>query len=903
MGKDGQDEQLVADDAEGGHLQRWAVRVSAGVIGLLLMAAAGMLLRAVDHRYPASRLWAASSGAKLSIGVLLTDTPLDKDLLRAALRAAREQHSASARLSDIHVKQAQTHGTALGAIDAFKKLWNEGVKIFLIGGENSDILRALCKHIESSGHAGLLVSPEAMVSRDVCPCLVSLSPAQEAVVVVEAGRFLEAKVSHVVPVVTTSEAGQLTHLVEAAEARNLSVTPAVLLDPQHISLAQLKERLAEYPNAGVWISLGSDLPHLFAEMSYLVCGRLVMIHAHAAQRARLLRHPLAREAAEKCGVCSAAWAGSTRVDTSARRRLLDDLQPEDPLFASLAYDITGLALAALTVGRDASLPELRAQLLNHDSLNGVTGSMKDGRRSGWVARLRLVAQRLVGWAVLQDTPWLLEGSTQVASEDEGPWATVQETHAPTHMVTQEEILDIINRGRCNRSARVEVTAHDPLTHRAVTTSWSPAEAPYLLLIPNGSPNGFTIKAWCHERDGIPSIEVGCHGASKHSEALVCAFATMDRGRRVVRSILTKHVFPFRRQQYHRQKAYQEQINRRQDYYQLQGQQHYEQHGQQQGYHEQQQQGYHEQQQPATTATQQQGYHEQQQQGYHEQQQQGYHEQQQQGYHEQQRQSYEHQYYQDQQYQHQDYQQPQYQQQDHQEDQAEQYQQEEEEPQEQKEQDPPKMQANRPFRGGPFSKAFKKLKAYLTHEDFKSMIPQIGGCVGATGGCTFCFMYLLYNDVGVSPGVCYGACSVAVGGSCTTLLAKGLQYHLDHTVICSELFSQGHLSLTSYLADATFGSRLAASNPRGLKGYQILATPIVAAMQVSPGVTAVVEAVSQPWIRHMEYEEGLRAADDVVGSLMTSLGLPVCSLVAMAIDHVDAIVLVTMTAALWRRARS
>ncbi|ROT83415.1 hypothetical protein C7M84_023420 [Penaeus vannamei] len=600
--EDGQDEQLVADDAEGGHLQRWAVRVSAGVIGLLLMAAAGMLLRAVDHRYPASRLWAASSGAKLSIGVLLTDTPLDKDLLRAALRAAREQHSASARLSDIHVKQAQTHGTALGAIDAFKKLWNEGVKIFLIGGENSDILRALCKHIESSGHAGLLVSPEAMVSRDVCPCLVSLSPAQEAVVVVEAGRFLEAKVSHVVPVVTTSEAGQLTHLVEAAEARNLSVTPAVLLDPQHISLAQLKERLAEYPNAGVWISLGSDLPHLFAEMSYLVCGRLVMIHAHAAQRARLLRHPLAREAAEKCGVCSAAWAGSTRVDTSARRRLLDDLQPEDPLFASLAYDITGLALAALTVGRDASLPELRAQLLNHDSLNGVTGSMKDGRRSGWVARLRLVAQRLVGWAVLQDTPWLLEGSTQVASEDEGPWATVQETHAPTHMVTQEEILDIINRGRCNRSARVEVTAHDPLTHRAVTTSWSPAEAPYLLLIPNGSPNGFTIKAWCHERDGIPSIEVGCHGASKHSEALVCAFATMDRGRRVVRSILTKHVFPFRRQQYHRQKAYQEQINRRQDYYQLQGQQHYEQHGQQQGYHEQQQQGYHEQQQPATTAT-------------------------------------------------------------------------------------------------------------------------------------------------------------------------------------------------------------------------------------------------------------------------------------------------------------
>lgn len=793
------------------------------------------------------------AGAKLSIGVLLTDTPLDKDLLRAALRAAREQHSASVRLSDIHVKQAQTHGTVSGAIDAFKKLWNEGVKIFLIGGENSDILISLCKHIESSGHASLLVSPETMVSQDVCPSLVSLSPAQETVTVAEAERLLEAKVSHVVPVVTTFEASQLTHLVKAAEARNLTVTPAVLLDPQHISLAQLKERLAEYPKAGVWMSLGSDLPHIFAEVSYLVCGRLVMLHAHAAQRARLLRHPLAREAAEKCGVCSAAWAGSTRIDTAARRRLLDDLQPEDPLFASLAYDITGLALAALTVGRDASVPELRAQILNYGSLKGVTGSMKDGRRSGWVARLRLVAQRLVGWAVLQDTPWLLEGCTQIASEEEGSWATILKTHAPTHMVTQEEVLDIINRGRCNRSARVEVTAHDPLTHRAVTTSWSPAEAPYLLLIPNGSPNGFTIKVWCHERDGIPSIEVGCHGASNHSEALVCAFATMDRGRRVVRSILTKHVFPFRQQQRHRQKAYQQQLNRRQDY-QLQGQQYYQQHDQHQGYYEQQQQNY------------------------------------------------EHQYYQGQQYQHQVYQQPQYQQQDHQEEQAEQYQQEEEEPQEQEE-DPPKMQPNRPFRGGPFSKAFKKLKAYLSHEDFKSMIPQIGGCVGATGGCTFCFMYLLYNDVGVSPGVCYGACSVAVGGSCTTLLAKGLQYHLDHTVICSELFSQGHLSLTSYLADATFGSRLAASNPRGLRGYQILATPIVAAMQVSPGVTAVVEAVSQPWIRHMEYEEGLRAADDVVGSLMTSLGLPMCSLVAVAIDHVDAIVLVTMTAALWRRARS
>ncbi|XP_037792859.1 uncharacterized protein LOC119588232 [Penaeus monodon] len=414
--QDGQDEQLVPDDNEGGHLQRWAVRVCAGVIGLLLMAALGMLLRAMDHRHP------ASPGAKLSIGVLLTDTPLDKDLLRAALRAAREQHSASVRLSDIHVKQAQTHGTVSGAIDAFKKLWNEGVKIFLIGGENSDILISLCKHIESSGHASLLVSPETMVSQDVCPSLVSLSPAQETVTVVEAGRLLEAKVSHVVPVVTTFEAGQLTHLVKAAEARNLTVTPAVLLDPQHISLAQLKERLAEYPKAGVWMSLGSDLPHIFAEVSYLVCGRLVMLHAHAAHRARLLRHPLAREAAEKCGVCSAAWAGSTRIDTAARRRLLDDLQPEDPLFASLAYDITGLALAALTVGRDASVPELRAQILNYGSLKGVTGSMKDGRRSGWVARLRLVAQRLVGWAVLQDTPWLLEGCTQIASEEEGSWA-------------------------------------------------------------------------------------------------------------------------------------------------------------------------------------------------------------------------------------------------------------------------------------------------------------------------------------------------------------------------------------------------------------------------------------------------------------------------------------------------
>lgn len=794
------------------------------------------------------------AGTKLSIGVLLTDSPLDKDLFRAALRATRDQHYIS---TSVHLKQVQTHGTASGVIEAFEKLWNEGVKIFLIGGENSEILTSLCEHIERSGHASLLVSPETMISRDVCPSLVSLSPDQEAITVVEVRRFLEAKVSHVVPVLLSSEAGQLAHMVEAAEGQNLTVTPAVIMDPQNISLAELKERLAEYPKAGVWMSLGSDLPHIFAEISYLICGRLVMVHAHASQRARLLRNPLAREAAEKCGVCSTAWAGSTRIDTAARRRLLDDLQPEDPFMATLTYDIIGLALAAATeAGNAATISELRAHLLNYATLKGVTGSMKDSRVSGWVARLRLVAQRLVGWAVLQDTPWLLEGTTRVASEDGGSWVTVLETHAPTHMVTQEEVLDITSRGRCNTSARVEVTAHDPLTHRAVTTSWSPTDAPYLLLIPNGSPNGFTIKVWCQERDGIPSIEVGCQGAATHDEALVCAVVNMNRGRRVVRSILTKHVFPLRQQQRYRQKEYQQQLHRRQDHHQQQNQQHYQQHVQNQGYHEQQQQYY------------------------------------------------ESQNYQEPQYQYQDYQQPQYQHQDNQGEQAEQYQQEEEEQMEyqEEEQSPTKQLPNRPYRGGPFSKAFKKLKAYLSHEDFKSMIPQIGGCVGATGGCTFCFSFILYNDVGVSPGVCYGACSVAVGGSCTTLLAKGLQYHLDHTVVCTELFSQGHLSLTSYLADATFGSRLAASNPRGLRGYQILAAPIVAAMQVSPGVTAVVEAVSQPWIRHMEYEEGLRATDDVVGSLMTSIGLPLCSLVAVAIDNVDAIVLLTMTAALWRRTR-
>ena len=101
---------------------------------------------------------------------------------------------------------------------------------------------------------------------------------------------------------------------------------------------------------------------------------------------------------------------------------------------------------------------------------------------------------------------------------------------------------------------------------------------------------------------------------------------------------------------------------------------------------------------------------------------------------------------------------------------------------------------------------------------------------------------------------------------------------ENSIICTELFRQGRLDLATYVADSQFGARLEATDPDALKGYHLLAGPIVWAMRRSRLVVDLVEVAALPWTRQMAFQEGFRDDGDAAGVLMMKFGLPVCSLV-------------------------
>ncbi|XP_042206590.1 uncharacterized protein LOC121855608 isoform X1 [Homarus americanus] len=724
--------------------------VVVGVASLVLIGTARHLLSVINLSKP----------VEVKVGVLMSGSELDEDLRKATVLAVRDHVAAISITMDVQVREAFTWGTTLGALQAFKTLWSEGVRVFLVGGDGVQV-EALCHYMEYSGRKALLVSPTSLISSDDCPFLASLSPSHGALITAEVAKLAGTGLTHLIPVITSREEKQMTHVMTAGKTYGITVAQPVHLHARNLSTAHLGDTLAALPEAGVWVSVGGHLPEIMTSVGHILRGRLVMLHTHPVHRAKLLSDPVARRIAEACAVCTVAWAGSSQMDAITRRQLLLALDPQNPLVATLAYDAASLALLAVTNSTVSDVPEMRRNFVDHATHRGVIkpADMVDGKVSGWAVRMRLVAKHLVGQVVLQETPWLLEGLTRVeGGEKHPPWVVVRESHSPTRLVTQEELQELAAHTHCDMSTWIEVTAHDPLTHRPVTTTWRSTAPPHVLLIPNGSPGGFSVRTWCQSRQGAPHLEIGCQGATTHNDSLRCVTVTTPGGptsRRIIRSLITKHRFP---------------IQRRRRY-------------------------------------------------------------------------------------------------------------------------------------GPLRRAMKSIDKILAYEGFKALIPQIGGCLGSSGGCAFCFVYILLSDVTVSPGVCYGACGVAVGGSCGTLFAKGIQNKLDHTVICTELFTQGRLSLSSYLADASFGVHLATSNGQALRGYQVMATPLVAVMQVSPIVSDIVEAMARPWIQHMEYQEGLQANDDVLGHLITTVGLPFCSLVAVVVDHIDTIVLLTTMAVLCHQART
>ncbi|XP_069190712.1 uncharacterized protein [Procambarus clarkii] len=627
--------QLIANEMSSGRLRvglEWQTSWAAmGVVVTVMVAVvAPLTVNATNHHMHGMASPYPQDEAK--IGVLMSGSAMDKGLWDAAVLAARN-HVATMHLQ---LRKAPTGGTPLGALHAFTTLWKEGVKVFLVGGDGVEV-NILCHYMEVSGRKALVVSPTALISSSDCPALISLSPPHDALITVEVARLASSGLAHLIPIVTSSEVEQVAQVMAAGKARGLTVTPPVELQINNISTTYLRKTLAASPEAGVWISVGSDLPEIMISVGHILHGHLIMLHAHPANRAKLLNHPIARAIAEICAVCTVAWAGSSRVDDINRHHLQSVLYPQYPLVAALSYDAASLAVVAVTQNNihDVSkLWEHLAAAVPHMRIP-ESDNIKGRRLSGWAVKMRLVAKHLLGNVVLQESPWFIEGQTQLVSDTEHSWVVVRESHFPVRMLTNQEIKVLENLTRCDKNIWVEVTAHDPLTHRPVTTTWHSTVSPHVLLVPNGSTGGFSVRAWCPSSHDVLATETSCKGGAKHYEFLHCVTAISTRGldrSHVMHNFISRQGYVRRRRKY-----------------------------------------------------------------------------------------------------------------------------------------------------GRFDHTMKTVKEFITHDDFKSLIPQIGGCFGSAVGCVFCFMYVLYTNVNINPGVCFGACAVAIGGSCTTLLARGIQYTLDNIV--------------------------------------------------------------------------------------------------------------------------
>ncbi|KAK3864758.1 hypothetical protein Pcinc_029574 [Petrolisthes cinctipes] len=744
-----QEDPMLEDERSSSCRGWWGCRAAVGV-WVLLVAGTLMLLTAAFFLYTYlmhHTFHYPQNGS--GVGLLVQDVDHDSDLLRAAYQAAHD--------TGVMVHVEETKGTPTDIVGAFTRLWEAGVRVFLVGGSQVQS-KTLCQHLQQEKIDDvLLVSPIANADPS-CPSLLALTPPRSALIAAEVTWVVGVGMTSLIPIVNVEKDWKILQQVVWAVAPRLIVAPPVFLKPGNVSHRELKESLESWPNAAVWLAV-DDLTNVMSEAGHHFLGHLVLLHTDPHQANILLQHPGARQVAEECAVVRVGWAGVTRVSAPSRRRLLGTITPQDPLVAALSNDAAFLTMAAATAGLGHNITQLKAKVLTEQSLPRVTYPIdtesEHNSVGGWVVRLRLVRRELLGKIIVQDSPWLLEGESWV--EGSGISWLVKENHAPTRLMSRKELQSLTEQAGCFSSARISVTTHDPLTHKAHTTGWTTSAIPKVMLVPNGSPAGFNVQVWCKDGATTPTMEVACRGAASHNDSLQCVTAALKDGqsgkRRVVRSMVSSHYYPV---YYYYEPVYQPEL-------------------------------------------------------------------------------------------------------------------------------------------GFFDKTYSKIKGFFKHEDFRALIPQLGGCIGTTAGCSFCFVFILLFDVAVNPGVCYGACGVAVGGSCSTLLSRGIQYSMDHTVICSELFQQGRLPLTSYLADASYGSKMVRDHPKALRGYQLLVSPVVAAMQVSSRVSDVVEALAQPWVRHMEYQEGTSSDDNTFGYLITFLGVPFCSFFMLLYDLAPTLVFLILFA--------
>ena len=122
--------------------------------------------------------------------------------------------------------------------------------------------------------------------------------------------------------------------------------------------------------------------------------------------------------------------------------------------------------------------------------------------------------------------------------------------------------------------------------------------------------------------------------------------------------------------------------------------------------------------------------------------------------------------------------------------------------------------------------------------------------------------------------CGGSCgSCPSGQSCD---AYGVCYTpWPWSVICGELYRQGHLSEKIYLANQEHAQKYL--DKETLAGYHLWAKPVVVLMAKSKIVTNGVKLLAIPWTSHIAYLMGVEEKDNQLGNFLEKTGVPICRL--------------------------
>ncbi|XP_019614019.1 PREDICTED: uncharacterized protein LOC109461980 [Branchiostoma belcheri] len=158
---------------------------------------------------------------------------------------------------------------------------------------------------------------------------------------------------------------------------------------------------------------------------------------------------------------------------------------------------------------------------------------------------------------------------------------------------------------------------------------------------------------------------------------------------------------------------------------------------------------------------------------------------------------------------------------------------------------------------------------------QATLGAFGECVGDSVGCGICFGVGALSNGAAGAIACITPCTLSIGGACGNAIALGVGEAVNvlrNTVICTELFAQGHLDAQTYLADAAFGRQLATEFPHVMEGYHTLANPIVWLMQRSKTATSIVKTFALPWARHMSYLQDMVDEGDEFGAVIMEIGM-------------------------------